>query len=121
MLQTLIYLCPCAKPADYQAPTEPPPTTTLPPPGGEFPPPPLYQISLSGNFTGDSGDDFTTECTELLNDNFQMKASTMIPEINSMIGQGICPYADIGSIRIMSVSSSLYTTGAAVSKISSRM
>ena len=70
-------------------PTDPPPTTT-PPPGGETPPAPRYQITLLGDFTSDTGEDFTIECTEALGENFQWKAVQMIPDLNSMLGEDMC-------------------------------
>lgn len=95
--------------------TLPPPTTTPAPPGGEAPPPPLYRVVLYGNFTSSNGEDFTLECIGSLRENFQVKAASLVPGLNSMIGTNLCNYLSSGDVTIISVSTILGADGTAVS------
>ena len=70
---------------------------------------------LQGNFTSLNDDDFTIECTAGLLENFQEKATQMVPGLNNMLGQDMCDYVSIGDVWIVSVIAVLKTDGPAVS------
>lgn len=95
-------------------PTDPPPTTTPTPPGGEAPQPPLYRIMLLGNFTSSNGEDFSTECTEALGDNFSVKAAETAIQTNNKLGEDICNFVENGDVRIGAMSSLLVADRTAV-------
>ena len=91
------------------------PTTTPRPPSENDPPPPRYQISLLGSFDSETGESFSFECTEILEENFRYKTAFMIPELNNMIGGSLCEYVNPGDVQIVSMSVLLTTEGSTVS------
>jgi hypothetical protein len=76
----------------------------------------VYRVILLGNFTSLEGDDFTTQCTTDLGNNYREKAVAMVPGLNSMLGQDMCSYVSVGDVVIVSVSALLKTNGSVVSR-----
>ncbi len=61
------------------------------------------------------GEDFTEECSNSLSMNFYQKAVEMVPSLNSMLGQDLCPNLAVGEVEILYISTYLKTTGDSVS------
>lgn len=77
--------------------------------------PPVHKVILFGNFTSSDGEDYTQQCMDSYTNNLRDKAAGLIPSLNGMLGEQLCPYIDEDDMRIITVSTIFKASGSAVS------
>ena len=76
--------------------------------------PPQYLVILHGNFSSDTGEDFTQQCVNDYNTNLRDKATSKIPELNQMLGTSACTYFAPDDASIVSVNTFFTASGSQV-------
>ena len=83
----------------------------------DVPEPPNYEISLLGSFESLNGDTFSQECNVHYSNSFYQKAVSVMPSVNSRIGDTLCPNLTTEQFTIISVSTVFVATGKEVSEL----